>query len=165
LDTKGKITVGVGTNIDNCDDFVKVNFTQKKNSVSDAQKNYVCNQLRQASQRLSGRWNIDAEEYKKATDLRIDDEEAQRLAQQHLTNDVAHLRSEFSDFDNFPMPLKEVLVDLQYNTGNLTEKKWPKLYEAIRNRDVEGIAKNVHRKDVGKERNDWAENLVRSIRF
>lgn len=45
------------------------------------------------------------------------------------------------------------------------QQNWPKLYNAINNRDVNGIADNVHRKDVGLERNDWAERMARSIRF
>lgn len=45
------------------------------------------------------------------------------------------------------------------------QQNWPKLYNAINNRDVNGIADNVHRKDVGLERNDWAEQMARSIRF
>lgn len=45
------------------------------------------------------------------------------------------------------------------------QQNWSKLYNAINNRDVSGIADNVHRKDVGWKRNDWAERMARSIRF
>ena len=58
-----------------------------------------------------------------------------------------------------------MLLDIQYNTGKLNKQNWPNLYEAINNRDVNGIINNVHRKDVGWERNDWAERMARSIRF
>ena len=57
------------------------------------------------------------------------------------------------------------ILQLQYNTGGLNKQNWPKLYNAINNGDVKGIADNVHRKDVGLERNDWAEQMARSIRF
>ena len=82
-----------------------------------------------------------------------------------MTNDLAKLRREFSDFDKFPLPLKEVLLDIQYNTGNLNRQNWPNLYQAIADRDINGIATNVHRKDVGQERNNWAEQMASSIRF
>lgn len=39
------------------------------------------------------------------------------------------------------------ILQLQYNTGGLNKQNWPKLYNAINNRDVSGIADNVHRKD------------------
>lgn len=58
------------------------------------------------------------------------------------------------------LPLKEILFDIQYNTGNLMRKSWPHLYNAIERKDVlgnDGIVKNVHCKDVGQNRNDWAE--------
>lgn len=109
--------------------------------------------------------NTKAEDFEQYTPLRISDEESYRLAQEHMLNDLTHVRQQFSDFDKFPEPLKEVLLDIQYNTGNLTRNNWPKLYRAIDNRDVNGIIQNVHRKDIGQERNNWSENMARSIRF
>ena len=63
--------------------------------------------------------NSKADAYENKTNIRISDAEACGLAQNHMNNDLAHLRREFSDFDNFSLPLKEVLLDIQYNTGNL----------------------------------------------
>ena len=42
---------------------------------------------------------------------------------------------------------------------------WPNLYQAIDNRDVNGIVENIHRKDIDQKRNDWAESMAKSIRF
>ena len=71
--------------------------------------------------------------------------------------------------DSFPNPLKEVLLDIQYNViGGLNKNKWPKLYEAIERRDVwgpDGIYNNVNRPDVQQSRNDWAKRMIGSIRF
>ena len=71
--------------------------------------------------------------------------------------------------DSFPNPLKEVLLDIQYNVkGGLNRKNWPKLYQAIENRDVfgeNGIYNNVNRPDVQQSRNDWAKRMIGSIRF
>ena len=83
-----------------------------------------------------------------------------------MNNDLAQVRREFADFDNLPIPLKEVLLDIQYNVkGGIQKANWPKLYQAIADKDINEIAANVHRKDVQKERNDWAERMARSIRF
>ena len=38
-----------------------------------------------------------------------------------------------------------------------------KLSEKIK--DINGTVNNIHRKNVGQERNDWAEKMARSIRF
>ena len=82
-----------------------------------------------------------------------------------MTKDLAHLRKEFTDFDSFPLSLKEVLLDIQYNTGNLNQHDWPQLYRAIKNHYINGIIANVRRKDVQQSRNDWAQMTARSIRF
>lgn len=83
-----------------------------------------------------------------------------------MNNDLAHLRGEFSDFDSFPLPLKEVLLDIQYNVrGGVNPNDWPNLYRAIRNHDVNGIVSNVHRRDVAQRRNNWTRDTARSIRF
>lgn len=109
--------------------------------------------------------NMKAKFFKDKTNIRISDAEARGLAQNHMNNDLAHVRGEFSDFDNFPLPLKEVLLDIQYNTGNLNQPNWPNLYNAIQNRNINGIIDNVNRKDVQQKRNDWAKKMARSIRF
>jgi hypothetical protein len=48
---------------------------------------------------------------------------------------------------------------------NVSERNWPKLHQAIRARDVNAIAENVHRKDVQEDRNNWAERTIRSITY
>jgi len=171
-DTKGYITTGYGANIDKYDDFDKVNFSVNGKPASEQVKRESYDKLKkmatavdQNGQRLFQ--NYKADFYKNATPLRISEDEALNLAQIHMTNDLAHVRKEFSDFDSFPMPLKEALLDIQYNVkGGLTQKDWPNLYQAIQNKDVfgeNGILKNIHRKDVGQERNDWIEELIRQL--
>ncbi len=146
LDIKGNITGGAGANINNKEDFMKVNFMINGRPATDTEKEKYFYKLRDMSMMVDRNNNFihrntKAEDFSVATPLTI------------------------SDFDKFPEPLKEVLLDIQYNTGNLTRNNWPKLYQAIEDKDINGIIQNVHRKDVGQERNDWAESMVRSIRF
>ena len=103
--------------------------------------------------------------FENVTDLRISEKEARRLSENHIKEDLKYLRKEFSEFDEFPTELKEILLDMKYNTKNFDQEHWPNLYQAIENHDVKGIVDNVHRKDIQKERNNWAESLARSIRF
>lgn len=170
LDSKGYITTGGGANINNLNDFLKVNFTVNGYPATDTQKLIGYNKLRDLSNQkdIYGNYlnrNRTADSFLDKTNLNISEQDAYNMAQNHMKNDLAHVRSEFTDFDYFPNQLKEVLLDIQYNTGGLNKQNWPKLYNAINNRDVNGIADNVHRKDVGWERNDWAEQMARSIRF
>ena len=171
LDTKGYITVGGGANVDNLSDFMNVNFMVNECSATEAQKLAAYNRLRELSNQkdLNGAYlhkNKLADFFEDQTNLRLSDQDAYNIAYKHMKNDLAYLRSQFADFDSFPDPLKEVLLDIQYNAiGGLTQRKWPNLYDAIARRDVEGIARNINRRDVGQGRNDWAERMVRSIRF
>lgn len=172
LDTKGLITVGGGANVNNWDDFKKVNFTINDVPATEAEKLAAYNIMRNLSNEKDENgnpknWNTQAEAFKKYTNIRISDDEARSLAQNHMTNDLAHIRHEFSDFDTFPQPLKEVLLDIQYNVkGGLNETKWPNLYKAIRERNTKGyngIYYNVNRPDVKQRRNDWARGMINSI--
>lgn len=170
LDTKGNITIGGGSNINNYNDFIKVNFLQHNISADKAQKDIAFNKLNNMRQQrdINGNYlytGTPAEHFEPITNLRITENEAYDMAQNHMKKDLAYVRKEFPDFDYFPNQLKEVLLDIQYNTGSLNKQNWPKLYNAINKRDVKGIASNVHRKDVGNERNDWAEKMTQSIRF
>ena len=171
LDTKGYITTGGGANINNLNDFMKVNFTVNGNPATDAQKLVGYNILNNMSKEMDSNGNYlyannKAEFFKDKTNLQLSEQDAYNMAQNHMKNDLAHVRNQFSDFDTFPIQLKEVLLDIQYNVkGGLNQQNWPKLYEAIANRDINGIANNVHRKDVQQSRNDWAKIMIGSIRF
>ena len=170
IDSKGYITTGYGANINNKEDFMKVNFMINGRPATDAEKEQYYYDLRDKSMMIDANHNfiyhnIKADRFADYTPLRVSQDDALNMAQNHMTNDLAKLRREFSDFDKFPLPLKEVLLDIQYNTGNLNRQNWPKLYQAIENRDINGIIQNVHRKDVGQERNNWAEQMASSIRF
>ena len=46
-------------------------------------------------------WDTKAKKFKDYTNVRISDEYARSLAQDHMTNDLAHVRREFADFDTF----------------------------------------------------------------
>ena len=168
LDTKGYITTGGGANINNLNDFMKVNFTVNGNLATDAQKLAGYNKLRDLSNQkdIYGNYlnrNKSADSFFDKTNLQISEQDAYNMAQNHMRNDLAYVRNQFSDFDTFPNPLKEVLLDIQYNTGGLNRQNWPNLYEAINNRDINGIANNVLRKDIGDNRNNWATKQIHSI--
>ena len=143
-------------------------------AATEEQKWEAYNIMRQLSEERDENGNYVNRNYKpkvfeNLTDIRISDEYARSLAQQHMSDDLAHLRQEFADFDEFPLPLKEVLLDIQYNVkGGVNERNWPNLYKAIREKNVFGenvIVDNVNRKDVGQERNDWARQTAESIVF
>lgn len=174
LDTKGYITTGGGANINNYDDFMKVNFTVNDIPATDAQKLFSYHILNKMSKEKDSNGNYlhadkSAKFFEDKTNLQLSDQDAYNMALNHMKNDLAHVRSQFTDFDSFPNPLKEVLLDIQYNVkGELNRQNWPNLYQAIENHDVfgeNGIYNNVNRKDVQQSRNDWARKMIGTIQF
>ena len=173
VDTTGNITIGAGANINNLNDFMKVNFTVNGIPATDAQKMEAYNSLRNLSNQknITGNYtnrNRVADYFLDKINLRISNQDAYNMAHNHMVNDLAHVRKEFTDFDTFPNPLKEVLLDIHYNTGGLNKQNWPNLYEAIKRKDIwgqQGIYNNVSRKDVQPSRNEWAKRMISSIRF
>ncbi len=131
LDTKGLITTGGGVNVNDINRFMKVNFTVDGMPATNEQKIFAYNTLRQMSEAkdINGNYlnrNSKADSFEDKTNLRISMDEAHRLSSNHMVDDLAHVRNQFADFDTFPTPLKEVLLDIQYNTGALNREKWPK---------------------------------------
>lgn len=169
LDTKGNITTGNGSNVNKWKDFNRVNWLVNGRLATEEEKRrgfnrfeYLKNPDNFGGKKQYGQ-SISARRFNNESNLKIDDDEAKRLMQAHLLQDLQHVRGQFPDFDRFPQPLKKVLLDIQYNTGNLTPKEWPKLYDAIREKNIAYMAKNVNRMDVSKDRNNWARDQILSI--
>jgi len=174
LDGKGLITIGAGANVNDLDSFLSLNLTINGEPATKIQKLEAYEHLRWLSEQKDSQGNYinrnrKAYTFEKETNVQISNIEVRQMAQEHMRNDLKHLRKEFSDFDEFPLPLKEVLLDIQYNViGGVNRRKWPKLYKAIQEKKVfgdDGIVKNVSRADIGENRNEWAKRMAESIRF
>lgn len=159
-DSKGKITVGIGTNIHDLSKFGSINWTdeQGKRIPASQAMRYHRDLLK-----IEGN-NYKADYYEKKTPLRIPEKDIRRLYDSHINDDLKDLRSTFKNFNHFPPELQNVLLDIKYNTGNVWQEKWPKLHQAIAERNIENILNNIHRKDVSIERNQWAEDEIRKIK-
>ena len=174
LDTKGKITIGAGANVSNWNVFKQLNVTFNNIPATEMQKWNAYKHMLKLSEEKDSQGNYvnrnrKAKTFKSETNLWLSDKDVYNMAKKHMISDLAHLRREFPDFDDFPIELKEVLLDIQYNViGGVNENNWPKLYKAIKEKNVlgkDGIVEHVNRPDVGKDRNDWAKRTVSLIKF
>ena len=178
IDTTWNKTTGAGTNVDDWNTFNKINWQVNGRAATDAEKRAAFDYFDAITSK--GKANVDddgnlikknnnlASSYKNKSQLTISSNEIERLLRNHLTNDIAYLQEEFPDFDTYPPELQNVLLDIKYNTGNISAENWPKLRKAIAEKNLfgdEGIIHNVHRKDVGDDRNFWAEQQIRNIKF
>ncbi len=81
-----------------------------------------------------------------------------------LKNDIQihynDVRDKFDDFDTYPVSAQRALLDMQFNMGGrFNVKKWPKLYESIRNQQWSEAAYHAHRYQVHDKRNECIKNL------
>ena len=179
IDTTWNKTTGIGANVDDWKQFKKVNWLVDGRPATEQEKLDAFNYFNAITSKGKAKENIDdqgnliknnmkAEYYEDKSPLTISKEEIKRLLKNHLKNDLEYLREEFPEFDSFPLELQKVLLDIKFNTGNVSADEWPKLRKAISEKNLfgeEGIVYNVHRKDVGEDRNNWAEREIRNIKY
>lgn len=159
-DSKGYITIGLGSNIDDQKKFSSLKWKDEDgNPFDEYDTQYFYQKLKNIPQR-----NYIANSFKDKTPLRLDKEERQRLYEEHISDDLQYLRRIFKNFDDFPTEMQDVLIDIKYNTGNVDRLKWPKLHQAISQRDLDEIINNVHRRDVDARRNQWAIQHLQKIK-
>lgn len=163
LDIKGNMTTGIGLNVDNYETFMNIGWQVDGRPATLKEKQVAYNRLTQLKKQGEFGQIYSAIKYKNETPLTISDEYAIQIAVNHLKGNVAYLQKNIPEFDTLPYPLKLVLLDICYNTGSLKKEKWPKLYKAISQKNLTGIAQNVRRRDVNEHRNKWAEELIKAI--
>ena len=164
LDTKGKITTGVGALVDDETTFKAVDWlVDNKRPATDAEMQTAYNHFQDLKRQEKFGQDYGANLFEKETNLRVPEAYAEQRAYDHLKDDLKTLRSEFKDFDSFDYPLKELLLDIAYQTGPITEEEWPKLRDGIRKRNLSKVYHNVNREDASTSRNKWAKERVKAI--
>ncbi len=145
LDTEGKMTTGIGANIDNKATFMSLDWQINGRPATYAEKLKAYNDFLDLKAKNKYGEKYGAKYFKDISTMRLPNETIYRLCREHVEDDIAMLRAGVKGFDDFPIELQEVLVDIRYNTGNLYRHKWPKLRKALDERDLESIYDNVNR--------------------
>ncbi len=176
IDTTWNKTTGAGANVDDWDTFNQINWMVNGRPATEAEKravfNIFQNEINQARQNRDSDGNIiknnkKASSYIDYSQFRLAKGEVDRLLRNHITEDIKYLQKEFPGFASYPPELQNVLLDIKFNTGNVSQENWPKLRKAIAEKNLfgkDGIIYNVHRKDVGEDRNYWTEQQIRNIK-
>ena len=176
IDTTWNKTTGAGANVDDWDTFNQINWMVNGRQATEAEKravfNLFQNEINQGRPNKDSKGDIiknnkKASSYIDYSQFRLAKGETDRLLRNHITEDIKYLQKEFPDFASYPPELQNVLLDIKFNTGNVSQENWPKLRKAIAEKNLfgdEGIIDNVHRKDVGEDRNYWTEQQIRNIK-
>ena len=99
LDTNGKISTGIGLNINDFDTFMKINFEINNRAATYNEKLETYNKFIELKKRNEYGKKYDAEHYKEYSNLRINHKIAKDLMNKHTLNDLKKLREGIEDFD------------------------------------------------------------------
>lgn len=164
LDTKGKITTGVGALVDDETTFKAVDWlVDNKRPATDAEKQAAYNRFQDLKRQKKFGQDYGAGYYKDKSRLHVSEAYALQRMNDHLQNDLKKLREGIDGFDSLPYPLKEVLLDIRYNTGAVSQTKWPNLRNGIREKNLTKIYHNVNRLKIQEKRNQWAKERIKAI--
>ena len=101
--------------------------------------------------------------YRSMTTIRLHPAEIDQLLDQDIQDKVKLLGAPkyFPDFDSYPKPAKDALVDMAFNMGVFRiVSVFQNFTAAVRSRDWSAAAVESRRKDVSNKRNRDTENLI-----
>jgi GH24 family phage-related lysozyme (muramidase) len=159
LDSAGKVTVGIGTRLENAEEAKKLPFTRDYQGicriVSPEEIEQAYNAVAADSAGQVVRYpKRSADSYKITTDLRIARPVAEALRDKHIEDDYHRLKIFFYEFDSFPEDAQIALFDMIYNLGaSGLELKFPRMNDAVRAKNWLEAARQSHRLGIQSDRN------------
>lgn len=156
LDTKGRVTVGVGHEIRTVTVAQKLPFRTTKGAKATADEIKAAYMMVKAQSK--GR---KAEYYRRFTELSISETEIDRLTNQHIASFYRELKRLYTGFDGFPSSARLALFDLIFNVGMTNLRTgWPSLNLAIKKKDWEAASDESGRAPpISPDRNKYVANL------
>lgn len=164
LDIYGNLTIGAGKVINDEKTFMSVNFMVNGRPATMAEKKKAYQDFQKMKERGEYGSGYRANKYENKSPLRVNKQTMEDLLDKHVRNDIKRLRQGMPEFDGLPLALQEVLVDIRYNSGAITEEAWPNLRKAIREKNLAKIMANIQRGVSHKDRQKWAQDKIRSIK-
>lgn len=157
LDSKNILTVGIGQNISELNKFKELNIldTQTGNVLDEPQKEQLYSQIMQEI-------SDNTFKEKNYSNLEISKNDIYNQFNTMLEKSYNELEQKIENFNDFPISVKQALVDMQFNMGNkkFSDNNWPKLFQAIDNRNWRTAGKEARqRKDVQKSRREWTYKM------
>ncbi len=179
IDSSGYITTGNGALIDDWNDFKKVHWLYngrpatetemraefemlqkiKANIIAEAKIQAIANNIPYSNPFQK----ITANYYKDKSILRITKDEADYLMYSHLQKDYDNLKRYLPEIDNAPQAAQDVAFDIQYNPG-ITSTTWTNFKNYFNNKNINELAKQVHRIGISENRNNEMRDKILSIK-
>lgn len=154
-DSKGYLTIGIGQNIHKLNDFLKLDIINTNTGIK---------LTKDEKQDIYSKMQLDISngifKERNYAHIQISPNQIYNLFNQQLEIAYNELSKKIMNFIDMPISVQQALLDMQFNMGNnrFSERYWPKLFEAIKNKDWKTATKEAsERKDVQKARREWTK--------
>lgn len=161
LDSKGLVTVGVGSLLSNPDMAARLPFVNRSTGEPAAQ-----DAIRKEWEDLKAmeQNNYAAGFFKRHTELDLPEEAIDAVLQHHLEEFLTGLRREFTNFDDAPEPARKALLDMAFNLGlGGVVRKFPSFARGFRGGEWAVCARECHRRGISEVRNRYVEDLFKQL--
>jgi len=170
LDSKAKVTVGIGHLIANKGAVISVTMYTEKNKMP-----HMVATMKQKQDEydnlIKQKKNYKASWYKQHTSLIMKDTDINIQRKNHIDTFYSELVSVYKktngfkdDFDNFPINVQKALFDMIFNLGQTNlRNKFIKFNDAIKQEKWKEAAKQSNRPDVNSIRNGYVKGLFNSV--
>ncbi len=170
LDSEGKITVGIGVNVNRATVFNALPFNTsdavthqtRRATLTEKQAAHIYLTNRAAALHAANDLaNHSADTYRLETNLILTRANSEALTNTKIDEFEISLLHALPEFEVYPSQAKQALMDMMYNIGptRFTPARWPAFYQAVYDRDWAKAALESHREGISDIRNTNILNL------
>lgn len=158
LDSRGNCTVGIGHLLRTPDAACALSFTHSNGAILATREQIIAEYINVKTLEP----NHKPDYYRQRTKLRLSDAAVDRL----LDTDITEKRSALESLVNLavlPDPAQTALMDMIFNIGAGSLRRYPRLLAACDTRNWTVAANECHRDGIPKDRNDATAALFRGL--
>jgi GH24 family phage-related lysozyme (muramidase) len=152
LDGVGKVTVGIGHMIPDVASAQSIPFVSRASGAA-ASAEEIETDFEAVAAAIKGQL---PPAYQGVTSLSLPEGWANQDASQRLLNEfLPPLKTQYPDYDGYPQPAQEALLDMIYNLGAGGLAKYKQLKAAVVAGNWQEASAQSHRNGIQQSRNDW----------
>ena len=155
VDTAKNLTIGIGNNFQNIENFMELKLVDitTGHELNTDEKTHLYNSIQTAIANKT----FNAAEF---ANIQLSEKDINSKFEEQLNSSYRELERKISDFSSLPISVQQALIDMQFNMGSrkFSERYWPNLFNAIRERDWQKAAQESHRIGIQESRQTWTRN-------
>jgi len=160
LDTRGNATIGVGQLIASVESAKSLNLVVRETGDLATEQEIEQEYTNIVAQKVG----MVASRYKDFTKLELSQKEIDLQLDRHIDEFVSSLERKVDNFEQFPDPAQNALLDMAFNLGvSGLVKKFPKLIQASNQQDWQTCAAECKRRGISDQRNQETKSLFESV--